>query len=145
MRQTEKIAIAGVVVAAMLAASLVTPMVGQLSAFSGVWLAAAIIGLPTVVVLTATGYRHYGLPGSLAVAVTIALVTFVVTWAVFVFAFASALSGSITGPVMGVVLHGVPALSVVVLGLLALKIVPRGDSFEVAGTGAGLRGHTGRG
>lgn len=131
--------------AAVLAAVLVTPTVGQLSALSGVWLAAAIIGLPIVAVLTATGYRHYGLPGSLAVAVTIALVTLVVIWAVFVFAFASALSGSITSPVMTVVLHGVPALTVVVLGLLALKIVPRGDSFEVAGTGSRLRGHPSRG
>jgi hypothetical protein len=124
MRQTQKIAMVGVFVAAVLAACLVMPTVGQLSAMSGVWLAAAIMGLPTVVVLVATGYRHYGLGRSLAVAVTIMLITFVVTWAVFVFAFASALSGTVSGPVMAVVLYGVPALSVLVLGLLALKIVP---------------------
>jgi hypothetical protein len=126
MRQTDSrtIAVAGVLVAAVLAACLVMPTIGQLSAFSGVWLGAAIMGLPTAAVLVATGYRHLGLARSVAVAVTIAAITFVLTWAVFVYAFASAVSGSITGPAMGLVVYGVPALSVVVLGLLALKIVP---------------------
>jgi hypothetical protein len=124
MRQTQKIAILGVFVAAVVAAALVKPTVGQLSALSGVWLGAAIMGLPTVAVLVATGYRHYGLARSVAVAVPIALITLVVTWVVFVYAFASALSGSVTGPVMTVVIFGVPAVTVVVLGLLALKLVP---------------------
>jgi hypothetical protein len=48
----------------------------------------------------------------------------VVTWAVFVYAFASALSGSAVGPVLGVVIYGTPGLTVMVLGLLALKFVP---------------------
>lgn len=124
MRQTQQIAIFGVFVAAVVAAALVKPTVGQLSALSGVWLGAVIMGLPTAAVLVATGYRHYGPARSVAVAVPIALIAFVVTWAVFVYAFASALSGSVTGPVMSIVIFGVPALSVVVLGLLALKLVP---------------------
>ncbi len=114
----------GVFVAAVVAATLVKPTVGQLSAFSGVWLGAAMMGLPTAAVLVATGYRHYGPARSLAVAVPIALITFVITWVVFVYAFASALSGSVTGPVMSIVIFGVPALSVLVMGLLALKLVP---------------------
>ena len=121
----------GVFVAAVVAAALVKPTVGQLSAFSGVWLGAAIMGLPTAAVLAATGYRNYGPARSLAVAVLIALITFVVTWVVFVYAFASALSGSVTGPVTSVVIFGVPALSVVVLGLLALKLVPARASAHV--------------
>jgi len=124
MRQTQKIAILGVFVAAVVAAALVKPTVGQLSALSGVWLGAAIMGLPTVAVLVATGYRHYGPARSVAVAVPIALITLVVTWVVFVYAFASALSGSVTGPAMTIVIFGVPAVTVVVLGLLALKLVP---------------------
>ena len=124
MRQTQKIAMLGVFVAAVLAATLVKPTVGQLSAMSGVWLGALIMGVPTAAVLVATGYRHYGLARSLTVAVPIAVITFVVTWVVFVYAFASALSGTVTGPGMSIVIFGVPALSVVVLGLLALKFVP---------------------
>jgi hypothetical protein len=127
MRQTQKIAAVGVVIAAVLAACLVMPTVGQLSALSGVWLGAVIMGVPTMAVLVATGYRHYGLARSLAVALMIMLITFVVTWAVFVYALASAVTGSTSGPVVGLVLYGVPALSVVVLGLLALKLVPGRD------------------
>ena len=124
MRQTQKIATVGVFVAAVVAATLVKPTVGQLSAMSGVGLGAAIMGLPTAAVLVATGYRHYGPARSVAVAVPIALITFVITWVVFVYAFASALSGAVTGPGMSIAIFGVPALSVVVLGLLALKLVP---------------------
>jgi len=43
---------------------------------------------------------------------------------------ASALSGSATSVVMGAVLFGVPALAVVVLGVLALRVVPGRSSFE---------------
>jgi hypothetical protein len=75
MRQTQKIATAGVFIAAVLAACLVMPTVGQLSALSGVWLGAVSMGLPTVAVLVATGFRHYGLTRSLAVAVMIMLIT----------------------------------------------------------------------
>ncbi len=90
----------------------------------GTWLAAAILGLPTAAVLTLTGYRHYGLGRSLLVAVTITVLTLVVTWVVSVFVVASALGGSATSVVMGAVLYGVPAVAVVILGLLALRLVP---------------------
>jgi hypothetical protein len=139
MRQTQKIATAGVFIAAVLAACLVMPTVGQLSALSGVWLGGVSMGLPTVAVLVATGFRHYGLTRSLAVAVMIMLITFVVTWAVFVYALASAMTGSTSGSVVSLVLFGVPALSVVVLGLLARRLVPgRGSvdrQFEHVGSG----------
>jgi hypothetical protein len=121
---TRKVAVAGVLVAAILAACVAMPTIGQLSAPSGWWLAAAIMGLPTAAVLVATGYRHYGWARSVAVAVAIAVITLVVTWAVFVYAFAAALSGSTVGPVLGIVIYGTPALTVVVLGLLALRFVP---------------------
>lgn len=130
MRQTQKIAMVGVFVAAVVAAALVKPTVGQLSALSGVWLGALIMGIPTAAVLVATGYRHYGLARSVAVAVPIALITFVVTWAVFVYAFASALSGSVTSPVMSILIFGIPALSVAVLGMLALKLVPESPTAD---------------
>lgn len=126
MRQTDarKVAIVGVVVAAILAACLVVPAFGQVLTLEGTWLAAAIMGVPTAVVLTATGYRHYGFGRGLVVAVIITVLTLAITWVVSVTVVASALSGSATSVVMGAVLYGVPALAVLILGLLALKVVP---------------------
>lgn len=124
LSDTRKVTIAGVFVAAVLAACLVVPAIGQMVTLEGTWLAAAILGLPTAAVLTLTGYRHYGLGRSLLVAVTITVLTLVITWAVSVFVVASALAGSATSVVMGAVLYGVPAVAVVILGLLALRLVP---------------------
>jgi len=120
----------GVVVAAVLAACLVVPAFGQVLTLEGTWLAAAMMGVPTAVVLTATGYRHYGFGRGLLVAVVITVLTLVITWVVSVSVVASALSGSATSVVMGAVLFGVPALAVVVLGVLALRVVPGRSSFE---------------
>ncbi|MGZ5396071.1 MAG: hypothetical protein ACXWEI_11545 [Mycobacterium sp.] len=111
-------------VAAVLAACLVVSAFGEMLTLEGTWLAAAILGLPTAAVLTLTGYRHYGLGRSLLVAVTITVLTLVVTWAVSVFVVASALGGSATSVVLGAILYGVPAVAVVILGLLALRLVP---------------------
>ena len=126
MRLTDarKVAIAGVLVAAVLAACLVVPAIGQVLTLEGTWLAAAILGLPTAAVLTATGYRHYGLGRSLAVALVVTVITLVITWVVSVFVVASALGGSATSMIMGIVLYGVPAVVVLILGLLALRLVP---------------------
>jgi hypothetical protein len=40
------------------------------------------------------------------------------------FAFATALSGSVTSVLLAVVLFGAPALTVLILGLVALRVVP---------------------
>jgi hypothetical protein len=126
MRSTDsrKVATVGVLVAAVLAACLVVPAIGQVLTLEGTWLAAAILGVPTAVVLTVTGYRYYGPGRSLAVAVAVTAITLVVTWVVSVFVVASALGGSATSLGLGVVLYGVPAVLVVILGLLALRLVP---------------------
>ena len=47
------------------------------------------------------------------------------------FAFATALSGSVTGLMLALVLFGSPALCVLILGLLALLVVP-GRSEDVS-------------
>jgi hypothetical protein len=55
-----------------------------------------------------------------------------------VFAVASALSGAATSLLLGIVLYGTPALSVVILGLLALKALPGRPAdrqFEPVGSG----------
>jgi len=61
---------------------------------------------------------------SSVIAVVVAAITCVVSWVVAAFAFATALSGSATGLVLVPVLFGVPALSVLILGLLALRVAP---------------------
>ncbi|MFL6082449.1 MAG: hypothetical protein ACJ74F_04435 [Mycobacterium sp.] len=117
-------AVVGVVVAAIAAAALVMPAARQLGPATGLLTAAAILGIPILVVLALSGAAHYGLLTSSVVAVVVAITTCVVSWIVAAFAFATALSGSATGLVLAVVLFGAPALTVLVLGLLALRVVP---------------------
>jgi hypothetical protein len=124
LSDTRKVTIVGVFVAAVLAACLVVPAFGQMLTLEGTWLSAAILGVPTAAVLTLTGYRHYGLGRSLLVAASITVLTLAITWVVSVFVVASALSGSATSVIIGAVLYGVPAVVVVILGLLALRLVP---------------------
>lgn len=127
---SHKIAVAGVLVTAVLAAWLVLPSVGRMSTLDGAWQAVAIFGLPTVTVLAVTGYRHYSWARSVAVAVAIMLITGFVSWVVTIFVVASALSGSTIGVALGIVLYGTPALSVTILGLLALKLLPGRSSAD---------------
>ena len=117
-------AVVGVVVAAIAAAALVMPAARQLGPATGLLTAAAIIGIPVFLLLAVSGAAHYGVLGSSVVAVTIALITCVVSCVVAAFTFATALSGSVTGLLLAVVLFGGPALTVLILGLLALRLVP---------------------
>jgi hypothetical protein len=117
-------AVVGVVVAAIAAAALVMPAARQLGPMTGLLAAAAIIGIPVLVVLAVSGAAHYGVLASSVVAVVIAVITCAVSCVVAAFTFATALSGSVTGVVLAVVLFGVPALTVLILGLLALRLVP---------------------
>lgn len=124
-------AVAGVVVAAIAAAALVMPAARQLGPATGLLTAAAIIGIPVLVVLAVSGSPHYGVPRSSLVAVVIAAITCVVSSVAAAFTFATALSGSVTGVVLALVLFGAPALAVLILGLLALRVVP-GRSEDVS-------------
>jgi hypothetical protein len=117
-------AVVGVVVAAIAAAALVMPAARQLGPATGLLTAAAIIGIPVFLVLALSGAAHYGVLASLVVAVAIALITCVVTSVVAAFTFATALSGSVTGVLLAVVLFGGPAVTVLILGLVALRLVP---------------------
>jgi hypothetical protein len=124
-------AVVGVVVAAIAAAALVMPAARQLGPATGLLAAAAIIGIPVLLVLAVSGAAHYGVLASSVVAVVVAVITCVVSGVVAAFAFATALSGSVTGVVLALVLFGAPALSVLILGLLALRVVP-GRSEDVS-------------
>jgi hypothetical protein len=117
-------AVVGVVVAAVAAAALVMPAARQLGSVAGSLTAAAIIGIPVLLVLAVSGAAHYGVLASSVIAVVVAIITCVVSWVVAAFAFATALSGSVTGVVLAIVLFGVPALCVLILGLVALRAVP---------------------
>ena len=115
-------AVVGVVVAAIAAAALVMPAARQLGPATGLVTAAAILGIPVLVVLAVSGAAHYGVLASVVVAVVVAVITCVVSLIVAAFAFATALSGSVTGVVLA--LFGGPALCVLILGLVALRVVP---------------------
>lgn len=117
-------AVIGVVLAAIAAAALVMPAARQLGPATGLLTAAAIIAIPVLVLLAVSGAAHYGVLASSAVAVAIAVITCVASCVVAAFAFATALSGSVTGVLLAVVLFGAPALTVLILGLLALRLVP---------------------
>jgi hypothetical protein len=117
-------AVVGVVVAAIAAAALVMPAARQLGPATGLLTAAAIIGIPVFLVLAVSGAAHYGVMASSGVAVAIAVITCIVSAVVAAFTFATALSGSMTGMLLTVVLFGAPALTVLILGLLALRLVP---------------------
>jgi hypothetical protein len=125
------IAVVGVLATAALAAFLVVPASRQLGApTEGLWLAAAIIVIPTMVVLAATGLGYYGVLRSIAVAAAVSVITAVVAFVVSAFTFATALSGSATGAVLTVVLFGGPAFTVVIFGLLALRFVPAEEDAD---------------
>ena len=116
------LALIGVLATAVLTACLVMPVSRQLGTVEGTWLAAALFLVPTIALLIATGFRYYGLWRSVEVAVVVMVITAFVTVVVSAFGFAGALSGSIAGVLFAVMLFGGPALSVVVLGLLAMRI-----------------------
>ncbi|MGV0606825.1 hypothetical protein [Mycolicibacterium sp. XJ1904] len=126
MRHTDprEVAVAGVVVAAVLASCLILPTIGRLATLDQIWAAAAVLGIPTVAVLAVTGYRHYGAARSMAVAVVVMSVALMASWVFSIYVVAAAMSGSTTTLAMGVLLYGTPALIVAALGLLALKLVP---------------------
>jgi hypothetical protein len=123
-RNSRLYAVVGVVVAAIAAAALVMPAARQLGPATGSLMAAAILGIPVLAVLALSGAAHYGVLASSVIAVVVAVITCVVSWVVAAFAFATALSGSVTGLVLALVLFGAPALSVLILGLVALRVVP---------------------
>ena len=131
---SRRIAVIGVLATALLAACLVVPASRQLGTVEGMWLAAAIMVVPTVVVLAATGLSYYGPLRSIAVAAVVMLITAVVTFVISVFTFASALSGSVTGVVLTIVLFGGPAACVTLLGLLALRLVGARSAAHTAGS-----------
>jgi hypothetical protein len=125
-------AVVGVVVAAIVAAALVIPAARQLGPATGLLAAAAIMGIPVLLLLAVSGAAHYGVIASAVVAVVVAVITCVVSLVVAAFAFATALSGSATGLILAIVLFGAPALTVLILGLLALRVVPaRSDDVSI--------------
>lgn len=121
MANTRGTAVAGVIGAAVLAACLLVP--GMWLGADWPWLGAVVIVVPTAALLTATGYRLYGSGRSLAVALAVTLVAGGVSWVVAVFTLVKALSGEGVALVWAILLFATPAVSVLMLGVLALRIV----------------------
>ncbi len=122
MANTRGTALAGVVGAAVLAGFLLVP--GLRLGLDRPWLGVVVLVVPVAVLLTATGYRHYGPVRAAAVAMAVTLVADAVGWAVALFTLVKALSGEGVAPVWVILLSVTPAVSVLVLGVLALRIIP---------------------
>jgi hypothetical protein len=122
---SRRIAVIGVVLAAVAAACLAMPAAKQLGTTSGLWTGAAILGLPVLLILAVSGYSHYGAGRALGAAFVIAALTCVVSFVVDAFAFAKALGGTVSGAAMAIVVFGAPAVCVLVLGLLAGRLLAR--------------------
>lgn len=125
MRGTNARAIAavGIVLAAVAAACLIMPAARELGTLSGMWVAAAILGVPVLLILALSGFPAYGVRRALAVAIVVTVLTCAVSWVVAVFAFATALSGTASGILLAIVLFGAPAASVLVFGFVARRLV----------------------
>lgn len=124
-------AVAGIISAAVLAACLLVP--GMRVGADQPWLGAAIMIAPVAALLTGTGYRHYGLGRAFAVALAVTLVAGGVSWLVAVFTLVKALSGAGVGTVWAILLFATPAISVLALGALALRVLPArhlGDAVQ---------------
>jgi hypothetical protein len=115
-------AVAGIIGAAVLATCLLVP--GMRAGADQPWLAGTIMIVPVAALLTATGYRHYGLGRAVAVALAVTLVAGGVSWLVATFTLVKALSGAGVGLVWAILLFATPVISVLALGALALRILP---------------------
>lgn len=116
------VALAGVGAGAVLAALVLVP--GLRLGATQPWLGALVVVVPTAAVLAATGYRHYGFARALLVAVAVTVLAAAVSWLVAVFTLIKALSGSGVGLAWAVLLFLTPVVSVLALGVLALRVVP---------------------
>lgn len=130
MRTARETATAGIVGGGILAACLLLP--GLWIGGRWAWIGVLIIVAPTAALLTATGRRHYGFAGSLTVALVVTLIAGGVSWALAVFALVKALSGEGVQLVWAILPFVASAVSVLALGLIALRVVP---ARPEAGTG----------
>jgi hypothetical protein len=124
------VALLGVVAAAVLAAVVLVP--GLRLGTGQPWLGAVVIVVPTAALLTLTGCRHYGFGRAFAVALAVTLVAGGVSWVVAVFTLVKALSGAGVGLAWAILLFLTPAVSVLALGVLALRVVPPHANGDVA-------------
>lgn len=116
------LAIAGIVGAAVLATLVLVP--GLRVGADSPWLGALVILAPTATLLAAAGVRHYGTGRTVAVAAVVAVVAGGVSWLVALFTLVRALSGVGVGLAWAIPLFLTPAVSVLALGALALRVVP---------------------
>lgn len=124
------VAVAGIVGAAVVAALLLVP--GLRLGVDQPWLGTIVILVPTAALLAATGSRHYGVGRAVAVALVVAVLAGGVSWLVAVFTLVKALSGVGVGLAWAILLFLTPAVSVLALGALALRVVPpRSPSGDV--------------
>lgn len=115
------LAVVGIVGAAGLTALLLVP--GLRLGADVPWLGAVVMVAPTSTLLAVTGYRHYGLGRALAVALAVTVAAGGISWLVAIFTLVRALSGTGVELAWAILLFLTPAVSVLALGALALRVV----------------------
>ncbi len=130
------IEVAGLVGAAALAALLLVP--GLRLGADRPWLGAVVMIAPTATLLAVTGKRHFGLGRAVAVALVVVAAAGGVSWIVAIFTLVRVVSGAGVELPWAILLFLTPAVSVLGLGALALRVVPpRCAPGEPSDTAAG--------
>ncbi len=129
VKNARALALTGVVLTAMLMVAIARPALREIIGWHGrPWLGVLMLGVPTVALLTATGYRYYGARRALAVALIVVVISGLATAICAVVAVGAAQmpSGS-TLLVLGLI-FGTPIVSVLVLGVLACRLAGPGKT-----------------
>lgn len=130
MKSARALALAGVVLTAVLMVVLVRPAMREIVGLYGQPVVGVLIlALPTVALLTATGYRYYGLKRAVLVALAVVVTAGVVSGVTVVLAVGAAQMPSSSALFVLTLVFATPFLAVLVLGVLAVFVV-RGTPAE---------------
>lgn len=128
MKSARPLALAGVLLTAVLMVILIRPAMREIvGPYGQPVVGVLILAVPTVALLTATSYRYYGLMRALVVALCVIVTAGIVSGIAVVLAVGAAQMPSSTAFFVFALILAAPFLSVLVLGMLALRLVPGVD------------------
>lgn len=137
VKSSRAVALTGVLLTAVLMVVLVRPAMREIVGLHGrPVIGVVILVVPTVVLLTATSFRYYGLKRAVVVASIVIAMSGAASGFSFVIAVGAAQMPSGNAIAVVALIFAVPFLSVLVLGLLALRACrawPRRRSDEAQG------------
>lgn len=129
VKSARAVALTGVFLTAVLMVVLVRPAFREIVGLYGQPLIGVVIlVVPTAVLLTATSYRYYGLKRAVVVALVVIAISGAASGFSIVIAVGAAQMPSGSAVVVLALIFAVPFLSVLVLGVLALRLVRGRDA-----------------